>query len=94
MKSNFLTLKGLRRFFLITCVIFTARIVYIQYGIYTELKEAGAEINQEIEFQLARQEELRLELEYSLSDENIEKVAREQLGFVKSNEIIFVNTNN
>lgn len=94
MKSNFLTLRGLRRFFLITCVIFTARVAYIQLGIYSDLRQVGEEINKEIEFQLAKQEELRLELEYMLSDANIEKVAREQLGFVKSNEIIFINTNN
>lgn len=46
-------------------------------------------LNQQIEEEKARTEEIQNLKEYMLTDEYAEQVAREKLGLVKENEIIF-----
>ena len=48
-------------------------------------------LNERIEAEKERQQELMLEMEITLTDTYIERVARERLGLVKPNEIIFHN---
>ena|GEM_PF-4130403 len=87
-------LKGLKSLFLIICIISTIGVVYVQYNIYIYEQRVAEGILYEISLESARQEELRLELEYNLSDMYIERVAREQWGFLKNNEIVFINLHN
>lgn len=51
------------------------------------------QINKEIENEEKLNNQLKNQKEYKNSNENIEKIAREKLGMVKSNEIIFYDTN-
>lgn len=69
--------------------------VYLNYQ-YNILKAYSAsieELNNQIEEQNSLQEELTKQNEYKNSDEYIEKLAREKLGMVKSDEIVFYNSN-
>ncbi len=49
------------------------------------------EINKEIEDATKKNNELKAQMEYKNSNEYIEKIAREKLGMIKNNEIIFYN---
>ena len=49
------------------------------------------EINKQIDTALKKNEELKYQAEYKNSNEYIEKIARDKLGMVKNNEIIFYN---
>ncbi len=52
-----------------------------------------AELEDEIEQEEKRNAELSMEGDYYKSDEYYEKVAREKLGLVMPNEILFINQN-
>ena len=93
-KSKSRPLRGLRSLFLIACIISTIGVVYVQHGVYSYERAVADEFLYLINTQAAIQEELRLEIEYNLSDKYIERVAREQWGFLKSNEIVFINLHN
>ena len=58
---------------------------------YQEVKEELAVVTAEIEAEKERQLDFDSRKEYYQSDSYIEKIAREQLGMVKSNEIIYIN---
>ena len=58
---------------------------------YQEVKEELAVVTAEIEAEKERQQDFDSRKAYYQSDIYIEKVAREQLGMVKSNEIIYIN---
>ncbi|MDE6182254.1 MAG: septum formation initiator family protein, partial [Eubacteriales bacterium] len=50
-------------------------------------------LNNKIKEEKKINDELRKQSEYKNSEEYIEKLARDKLGMVKSNEIIFYDTN-
>ena len=56
-----------------------------------EVKEELAVVTAEIEAEKEKQLTFETRKEYYTSDTYIEQVAREQLGMVKSNEIIYIN---
>lgn len=58
---------------------------------YQELQEELAVVTAEIEKEQKRQMEFETRKEYYTSDSYIEQVAREQLGMVKPNEILYIN---
>ena len=58
---------------------------------YQEVKDELAVVTAEIEAEKEKQLTFETRKEYYTSDTYIEQVAREQLGMVKSNEIIYIN---
>ena len=58
---------------------------------YQEVKAELAVVTAEIEEQQEKQLDFETRREYYTSDSYIEQVAREQLGMVKPNEIIYIN---
>lgn len=54
-------------------------------------KERTAQINESIEYETRRIEEIDAMMEKVGTDEYVEKIAREKLGMVKSDEIVFVD---
>lgn len=58
---------------------------------YQEVKEELAIVTAEIEAEQEKQLNFETRREYYTSDSYIEQVAREQLGMVKPNEIIYIN---
>ena len=58
---------------------------------YQEVKEELAVVTAEIEAEKEKQLTFETRREYYTSDTYIEQVAREQLGMVKPNEIIYIN---
>ena len=58
---------------------------------YQEVKEDLAVVTAEIEAEKEKQMNFETRREYYTSDSYIEQVAREQLGMVKPNEIIYIN---
>ncbi len=67
--------------------------VYFQYKQRLELYKRESELDKEIKLQEKIYKELTEQSEYSESDEYIEKIARQQLGLVKPNEILFIDQN-
>ena len=53
--------------------------------------EMAAKIEEDIEKENRRIEELNADLENAGTDEYIEKIAREKLGMIKANEIVFID---
>lgn len=58
---------------------------------YQEVKEEMAVVTAEIEAEQEKQLTFETRKEYYTSDSYIEQVAREQLGMIKPNEIIYIN---
>ena len=58
---------------------------------YQEVQEEMAVVTAEIEAEQEKQLNFETRKEYYTSDSYIEQVAREQLGMVKPNEIIYLN---
>ena len=58
---------------------------------YQEVKEEMAVVTAEIEEEQEKQLTFETRKEYYTSDSYIEQVAREQLGMIKPNEIIYIN---
>ena len=58
---------------------------------YQEVKEELAVVTAEIEAEQEKQLNFESRKEYYNSDSYIEQVAREQLGMIKPNEIIYIN---
>lgn len=58
---------------------------------YQEVKEELAVVTAKIEEEKEKQLDFETRREYYTSDSYIEQIAREQLGMVKSNEIIYIN---
>ena len=58
---------------------------------YQEVQEEMAVVTAEIEAEQEKQLNFETRKEYYTSDSYIEQVAREQLGMVKPNEIIYIN---
>lgn len=71
-------------------VIMIARGVAVQPDI-NENKKTAAELDVQIAQEKERQEQVDKMRESSDSDEYIEKIARERLGMVKNDEIVFID---
>lgn len=73
---------------LVLCFIIT----YSSFGLRSQLRENAA-VEADLEAQISEQEEvsqdLERESEYIRSDDYIEELARERLGLVHDNEIVF-----
>lgn len=75
-------------------ICFTATVAYCcvdQMGIYYHLKEEEKQIQQSLEAEKKKKMELNARKDYYSSDAYIEKIAREQLGLIKPNELLFIN---
>lgn len=65
--------------------------LYSQAKTIYELKQEAVAINSQIDDEKKKNLELSVNQDYYTSDAYIEKVAREQLGLIKPDEIEFVN---
>ncbi len=65
--------------------------VYKQSRELYNLKKEELAVSQQIEAEKNKKLQLENKQSYYESDEYIEKVAREQLGLVKSGELVFIN---
>ena len=79
-------------------VIFWAGIIGLAFALmagqarrYNELREENLIIQENIDRALDRQHQLQLEEEFHDRNAYIERLARERLGFVRPNEIVFRN---
>ena len=77
--------------FMVFFVMVVAVSVYNQNQTLNDLRKEETAILQQIEKEKEKQLELQSRQSYYESDEYIEKVAREQLGLVKSGELVFIN---
>jgi len=76
------------------CVGITLMYAYPRFREYERLRAEAVELNRLIEAELAEHQRIIEEMERSMTDVQIERVARERLGLVMSNEIIFIHENN
>lgn len=74
-------------FYIISSVLYNAT-TYISIISEKELLQS------ELLYEKEQNEKYQEQLTYMRSDENIEKIAREQLGMVKPNEIMYINNSN
>lgn len=75
-------------------LVFTVAIgtsIYSQYEILMALKAEGARLEAQLDEEKNKGIELEYQQEYFTSDVYIEKVAREQLGYVMPDEVVFKN---
>ncbi len=79
--------------FLITLIVFFSVVISMQFGGYMELAKKEQVIKQKIEDEIKLGEQLDTELSQRGSLEYIEKVAREQLGLVMPDDILFYRDN-
>lgn len=79
------------RVFLFVFVATVSVGIGMQFIHYQEVQEELAVVTAEIEKEQKRQLEFETRKEYYTSDSYIEQVAREQLGMVKPNEILYIN---
>lgn len=63
--------------------------VAIQLNTYVSLKAQKDDLEEQIEEEKEKKEEYNNQMEYYSTDEYIEKIAREQLGLVMPDEIVF-----
>lgn len=95
-KSRQITYFKFRKFYffiIIFIIIFSGLYLFRQYSILKEHENYIYELNNKIKDEEELNKELKKENEYKNSDEYIEKIARDKLGMVKSNEIIFYDLN-
>lgn len=69
--------------------VFVAVNIAIQLNTYVELKAQKQELEEKIAEEEQKKEEYNNQMEYYSTDEYIEKIAREQLGLVMPDEIVF-----
>ncbi|MFI3230803.1 MAG: septum formation initiator family protein [bacterium] len=77
-------------FFII--IVFSIYIIY-KYTIFQDYSTKLNKLHSEIESIEQNNQDLLDQAEYKTSDEHIEELAREKLGLLKNNEIIFYDTN-
>ncbi len=75
-----------------TILSFSSYLFY-KYNSLITYNDKIQELNTEIEKANKENEELQYQTNYKNSDEYIEKLARDKLGMVKNNEIIFYDEN-
>ena len=74
-----------------TIVVMFTVLIITQATRYNELSAELARINAEIEAERVLEADLEMRLLFLDSDAIIERIARERLGMVRQNEIVFVN---
>lgn len=79
------------RVFVLVFVVAVAVGIGRQAVRYQELQEESRLIAQQIKEEKDRQKDFEARKDYYTSDAYIEQIAREQLGMVKSNEILYIN---
>ena len=86
----------INKFYFITMIFiilsFSSYLFY-KYDNLIQYNEKIKKINKEINAANKKNEELKYQAKYKNSKEYIEKVARDKLGMVKNNEIVFYDKN-
>lgn len=77
--------------FLVAFCVFVVAGVYWQYREYRQLKVELADVEQQIADEQQKTLDFQAKKDYYNSDSYIEQIAREKLGLVKSNEILYIN---
>ena len=77
-------------FWVIIAVMFTGLII-TQATRYNELRAELSRVNANIAIEQAFIEDLNMQMLFFDSDAHVEQLARERLGMVRQNEIVFVN---
>lgn len=73
--------------------VFFMLIMYHQYRVHILLNMQISNINEQITEQQAINDALNKEMDFKDTPEFVERIAREKLGMVKPNEIVFVDEN-
>ena len=84
-------MKKIVAFFLITLFAVFSGFIYSQTRLINEYAREQAELDAELEKENANLERLMREKEQYMSDAYVEKIAREKLGLVRQDEIVFFN---
>lgn len=79
------------RVFVLVFVVAVAVGIGRQAARYQEVKDETASVAAQVKEEKEKQQEFEARREYYTSDAYIEQIAREQLGLVKSNEILYIN---
>lgn len=79
------------RVFVLVFVVAGAVGIGRQAARYQEVKDETASVAAQVKEEKEKQQEFEARREYYTSDAYIEQIAREQLGMVKSNEILYIN---
>lgn len=79
------------RVFVLVFVVAVAVGIGRQAAWYQEVKDETASVAAQVKEEKEKQQEFEARREYYTSDAYIEQIAREQLGMVKSNEILYIN---
>ena len=79
------------RVFALVFVVAVAVGIGRQAARYQEVKDETASVAAQVKEEKEKQQEFEARREYYTSDAYIEQIAREQLGMVKSNEILYIN---
>lgn len=85
--------------YMITSVVFVLCFIFVynSFDMKSQIRN-NAEVEEDLRSQITQQEELKEELikesEYVQSDDYIEEIARDKLGLVHKNEIIFKKQQN
>lgn len=93
------SLEDQKKFLNIYMILFVLLIVlltgvcYLEYEKNLTLDNKIEQIQKDIEIEKNKTESLNDMLKNHDSDEHVEKIAREQLGYVKPNEIIYIDRN-
>lgn len=73
------------------CIYMIYTIVFQQQSLMNHKRQQMKKIQQKIECERKITDELNKEKERMVTDDYIEKVAREKLGMIKNDEIVFYN---
>lgn len=79
------------RVFVLVFVVAVAVGIGRQAARYQEVKDETASVAAQVKEEKEKQQKFEARREYYTSDAYIEQIAREQLGMVKSNEILYIN---
>ena len=79
------------RVFVLVFVVAVAVGIGRQAARYQVVKDETASVAAQVKEEKEKQQEFEARREYYTSDAYIEQIAREQLGMVKSNEILYIN---
>lgn len=83
--------KRLYMIFMVSFLCGVCLYVSTSYVKYCNLKEAENNLKVKVEEQEQKKVYLNSQLELSSTDAYIEKVARDKLGYLKSNETVYIN---
>lgn len=92
--KNIVRKKHTSSVLIVSCavVILCVALLLSSFRLYNKLSEYDAvaeNLQEQIDEQIRESQQLEIESEYAKTEEYIEQLAREKLGLVKKNEIIF-----